>query len=158
MHDGLVQFITAARYELQAAKVATESASTATTQERLQAAQEVLGEIEREVRHAIYDLTPPVLNATGLVPALQKHVGHFQKLSGINSNVHLIGAPFRAQPAIERAVFRLAEEALQNVAAHAQAETASVILDFQPSMLRVVVQDQKLKRGRGIVWRPSRFS
>jgi signal transduction histidine kinase/putative methionine-R-sulfoxide reductase with GAF domain len=145
MHDGLEQLITAARYELRAAREAAESASAAATQERLKAARQVLGEIEREMRRAIYDLTPPVLNATGLVAALQKHVSRFQKLSGVTSDVQVIGAPFRLQPAIERAVFRLVEEALHNVAAHAGAEAASVILDFQASMLRVVVQDN----GRG---------
>lgn len=145
MHDGVVQLITAARYELRAAKVATELGSSAGAQERLKAAREVLNEIEREIRHAIYDLTPPILNATGLVSVLQRHASSFQELSGITSHLQVMGTPFRLQPATERAVFRLVEEALHNVATHAGAETTSVILDFQPPVLRVVVQDN----GRG---------
>jgi signal transduction histidine kinase len=145
MHDGVVQLITAARYELRAAKVAAESGSPAGAQERLKATREVLNEIEREIRRAIYDLTPPVLNATSLVAALQKYASSFQELSGVTSHVQVIGTPSRLQPATKRAVFRLVEEALQNVASHAEAETACVILDFQPSRLCVVVQDN----GRG---------
>lgn len=145
MHDGVVQLITAARYELRAAKVAAESGSAAGTQERFKAAREVLNEIEGEIHHAIYDLTPPTLNATGLVPALQKYASSFQEWSGVTSRVQVIGTPFRLQPATERAVFRLVEEALHNVATHAGAETACVTLDFQAAILLVVVQDN----GRG---------
>lgn len=145
MHDGVVQLITAARYELKAAKVAAESGSAAGMQERFRATREVLDEIEQEIRRAIYDLTPPILDATGLVPVLQKYASSFQALSGITTHLQVIGTPFRLQPAAERAVFRLVEEALHNVATHAVAEMASVILDFQPVMLRVVVQDN----GRG---------
>lgn len=145
MHDGIVQLITAARYELRAARVAAESGLAAGAQEKLQAAREVLDEIEREIRRAIYDLTPPVLNAKGLVPVLQKYTSNFQEVSGVTSQVQVIGTPLRLRPATERAVFRLVEEALHNVATHAGAKSASVILDFQPALLRVVVQDN----GRG---------
>ena len=148
MHDGVVQLITAARYELRAARVAAEAGSAAVAHERLNAARGVLDEIEQEIRHAIYDLTPPGLNATGLVPALKKYASSFQELSGVTSHVQVAGTPFRLQPATERDVFRLVEEALNNVATHARAETVCVILDFQAATLRVVVQDD----GRGFDW------
>lgn len=141
MHDGVVQLITAARYELQAAKVATESEIAACTQEKLDAAREVLDEMEEEIRHVIYDLTPPTLDAVGLVPALQKYASRFQELSGITSHVQVMGSPCRLSPATEVAVFRLVEEALHNVATHARAGEASVTLDFQSTMLNVTVQD-----------------
>jgi|GEM_PF-679891 len=141
MHDGVVQLITATRYELRAAQVAAESGLAAGIQEKFKAAREVLSEIEREIRRAIYDLSPPILDIIGLVPALQKYVRDFHKLSGITTQIEVMGSPLRLQPDTERAVFRMVEEALLNVASHARAETASVILDFQATMLRVVVED-----------------
>jgi len=141
MHDGVVQLITAARYELKAAHVATEAGLPPKIKEKLTAVREVLGEIEHEIRRAIYDLSPPILDIIGLVPALQKYVQDFRELSGVTAQIEVTGHPTRLQPATERAIFRIVEESLLNVASHAGAETALVILDFQPKVLRVVVED-----------------
>jgi len=141
MHDGVMQLVTAARYELQAAKVAVGSGLAAAAQEKLNAAREVLNEMEKEIRHAIYDLQPPILDAVGLAPALRKYANSFQELSGIACRVQVMGMPLRLSPPTEVAVFRIVEEALHNVAAHAGARTASIILDFQPTVLGVTVED-----------------
>lgn len=141
MHDGVIQLITAARYELQAVKVAVGSGSAAATQEKLNAVREVLEEIEKEIRHVIYDLHPPILDAVGLVPVLQNHASNFQVVSGINCDVQVQGDPYRLPSPAEVAVFRMVEEALHNVGAHARARTASVILDYRPAMFCVTVQD-----------------
>lgn len=141
MHDGAVQLITAARYELQAAKVAIGSELAAIAQEKLNAARELLNEIERELRYAIHDLHPSTLDSVSLLPALLKYANSFQELSGIACDVRVIGVPCRLVPRAEESVFFIVGEALRNVAAHAAAQAASVIMDFQPTMLCVTVQD-----------------
>lgn len=155
MHDGVVQLITAVRYELQAAKVAVGSGSAAAAHEKLHAAREMLTEMEKEIRRAIYDLHPPILDAVGLIPALKKYVDDFQGRSEITCHVQVTGIPCQLPPPIEVAVFRMVEEALHNAAAHGEAAIASVILGFLPAMLCVTVQDD----GRGFdcqLWTDSR--
>ncbi len=145
MHDGVVQLITAVRYELQAAKVALASGLAAAVQEKLNAARDVLEEMDEEIRRVIYDLYPPILDVEGLVSALQKHVSRFQEVSGVACQVQVKGNPYQLPSPLKIAVFRVVEEALYNIACHAKAETASVALDFRPAMLCVIVQDD----GRG---------
>jgi signal transduction histidine kinase len=141
MHDGVIQLITAARFELKATRVVAGSRLPPHASEKMDALRGILDEMEKELRRAIYDLQPPMLDAVGLVPALQKHAVAFQKLSGITCQMHCTGTPYRLPPATEITVFRLVEESLHNVMSHARASTASVTLDFAPALLCVTVQD-----------------
>jgi len=141
MHDTVIQLVAAARYELRAAKVAIGSTLAASAEEKFNSAREMLGEIEGEIRNAIYNLTPSILNVMDTVHALQKHASNFQEVSGISCHVQVVGVPFRLPPAIEVASFRMVQEALYNVATHAGARAVSITVDFRPAMLCVTVQD-----------------
>jgi signal transduction histidine kinase len=141
MHDGVLQLITAARYELRAAKLAVESGSPLTAEERFSDTREVLDEVEREIRKAIYDLHPSILDGRGLIPALRRYARGFRRVSGLPCEVRVKGAPAQLPSATELGIYRMVEEALQNAAAHGQAQTASVTLDFRPTSLCVTVHD-----------------
>jgi signal transduction histidine kinase len=141
MHDGVVQLITAARYELRAARVVGGATISRAAHEKLDAAREVLEETEREIRHAIYDLHSPLLDAIGLVPALEKYASRYQELAGIACVITVAGAPCRLPDVLELAVFRMVEEALQNVASHARAHNTAVALNFESAQLEIIAQD-----------------
>jgi signal transduction histidine kinase len=141
MHDGVIQLITAARYELRAGKVAVESGSSAVAEQRLGATREVLDELEKEIRQAIYDLHPPLLDGAGLIPALRRYARSFGEFSGIACQVEVRGARAHLPAPLEIAVFRMVEEALQNAATHGEARKAKVTLKFRSALLEVTVQD-----------------
>ncbi|HEX9077577.1 MAG TPA: GAF domain-containing sensor histidine kinase [Anaerolineae bacterium] len=141
MHDGVIQLIAGARLELSAIRVVAGPGLAPPAFEKMDALRGILDEMERELRHAIYDLQPPMLDAVGLTPALQKHLVAFQELSGVDCKMQLTGTPHRLPLATEIAVFRIVEESLHNVMSHAQANRASVTLDFSPALLCVTVQD-----------------
>lgn len=141
MHDGVIQLISAARFELQAAKTFVGSGEVTTAEEKLDTAHHVLEELEKEIRRAIYNLHPPILDAVGFAPALQKYVLSFQSLSGISCQVQVTGAPYRLSQATEIALFRMVQEALQNIAVHADAKRASIRVNYDPKLLGVTVED-----------------
>jgi signal transduction histidine kinase len=141
MHDGVLQLITAARYELKAAKLAVESGSPLTAEERFCDARQVLDEMEREIRQTIYDLHPSILDGRGLVPALRRYARGFRTVSGLRCEVRVKGTPLHLPSAMELGIYRMVEEALQNAAVHGLAQAASVTLDFRPTSLCVTVQD-----------------
>jgi signal transduction histidine kinase len=145
MHDGVVQLITAACYELQAGKTALGSQPTANVRAKIDAAREVLREIEQEIRLVIHDLRPPILDAAGLIPALHRRVKRVQEVSGIRCSVNVQGEVRPLPPSAELGVFRVVEGAMSNVACHSQATSASVTVRYQPGSLQVVVEDD----GRG---------
>jgi signal transduction histidine kinase len=141
MHDGVVQLIAAARFELQAAKVFGGSELGAAVQSKLSAARGDLEEAETEIRRAIYDLHSPILDTMGVVPALERHVAKIEVLTGIACTMDVKGTTLRLPRPIEVAVYRIVEEALNNVAAHAGSKTAAVHLEFGPNTFCVTVED-----------------
>lgn len=152
IHDGVIQLIAGARLEIKATRVVAGTALPPMADRKLDALREILDEMERELRRAIYDLQPPILDAVGLTPALQKYATAFQELSGINCTVQSTGVSPRLPPSTEIAVFRIVEESLHNVLAHAQAGRARVKLDFAPAQLCVTVEDD----GQGFDYQASR--
>ncbi|CAG0962012.1 partial Oxygen sensor histidine kinase NreB, partial [Anaerolineae bacterium] len=125
MHDGVIQLIAGARLELTATRVVAGAGLPPLAIKKLDALWGILDEMERELRRAIYDLQPPLLDAVGLTLALQKYVVAFQELSGIDCQVMLTGTSYRLPSATEIAVFRIVEESLHNILSHARANKAS---------------------------------
>ncbi len=144
MHDGVTQMIIGALYETEAAKQALLDDPDRAA-ESLQHAQDLLAEVETEIRRVIYDLHPPVLDMMGLVVALKRFAATFEAAFGLPCRVNVIGRPRRLSKDTEIAIYRIIQAALHNVASHAQASEAQVVFDFGSASLQVSVSDD----GRG---------
>lgn len=140
MHDGVTQMIIGALYEAQAARTAMRDDPDRAA-EGLARAQQLLSDVEIEIRRVIYDLHPPVLDAMGLVVALKRFAATYNSAFGIDCQVQVAGHPRRLLRATEVAVYRIIQEALHNVATHAHASRAQVGFDFGADWLQVVVED-----------------
>ncbi len=90
-------------------------------------------------RRIIEDLRPSSLANLGLEPALEILTREFAQRSGLELEVHLV-AP-RLPAATELTVFRLVQEALTNVARHAQAQRVTIVLREIPHGVEVSVTD-----------------
>jgi signal transduction histidine kinase len=145
LHDGSNQLITGALFELQAAQQSLSNQNYTVSHKKIQDAKELLRKIEAENRRIIAGLRPPALDSQGLVPALDRHLESFRNQSRVNGALQVYGTPVRLLPNVETVVYRIVQESLNNVAAHARARSVQIVLDFQPVHLRVVVQDD----GRG---------
>jgi signal transduction histidine kinase len=140
MHDGVTQLIIGALYETQAARQALPDAPDR-AMESLERAQALLTEMEVEIRRAIYDLHPPVLDTMGLPAALKRLASTYSDTFGFDCQVRIIGRALRLPKAIETTIYRIIQGALQNVASHAQATQAQVGFHFGREQLRVVIED-----------------
>jgi signal transduction histidine kinase len=98
-----------------------------------------------ELRQLIADLRPSQLDDLGLVAALQWYIREFEKRYAIQTNLVTEGTRTRLPPEYETVLFRITQEALANVAKHANASHASVKLEIQPSQIDINIQDD----GRG---------
>ena len=85
MHDSIIQLITAARLELKATRVVAASGLPPLALEKMDALREILDEMEKELRRAIYDLQPPMLDAVGLMPALQNMSSPSRRFPGLRA-------------------------------------------------------------------------
>ncbi|MEK7276563.1 MAG: GAF domain-containing sensor histidine kinase [Chloroflexota bacterium] len=143
MHDRAVQLIVGALYQIQAARQYALADSPVAVV--LQTAQTMLKDLETEIRQAIYDLRPPALDSFGLAPALRDYTARFREQAGFPCVVNCLGPARRLPAEVEIAAYRIVLEALHNVARHADASRAEVILDFRGPDLLVTVSDD----GRG---------
>lgn len=88
------------------------------------------------------DLRPASLDHLGLVAALRQHVEEYGRRYGLAVQFEAIGMDGeRLPPAMETAIYRIVQEALTNVARHAQATRADVLLERRADRVITIVED-----------------
>jgi signal transduction histidine kinase len=76
-----------------------------------------------------------------LVAALKWHTSTFQAQYAIACALQVSGRPVRLSPEAETAIYRIVQESLNNVAAHAQAHRVQIQAEFGLEGLQVSVED-----------------
>ena len=95
-----------------------------------------------EIRRLVEGLRPPALDELGLVGAIRQHAATLHSASGAPLGVHVDAALLSPLPAAtEVAAYRIVVEALTNVARHAGATSAVVLLTRREDDLVLVVRD-----------------
>ncbi|HKP52321.1 MAG TPA: ATP-binding protein [Chloroflexia bacterium] len=95
----------------------------------------------QETRRFIFDLRPMILDDLGLEPTLRRYVQQFVDKHKMEVGVVINGMNGRLPGEIEVAIFRIVQEALENVAQHAHAKHAQVTLDINGETVVVTVED-----------------
>ncbi|HYH08693.1 MAG TPA: PAS domain S-box protein [Thermoanaerobaculia bacterium] len=139
IHDDLGQFLTGARFELSAMRNMLQGDEPAL--ERLAHATRTIELALESARRIASDLRPPLLDAIGLTAAIQMEVSRFQERTGIECNLSLPAEPLHAGEDVATVVYRIVQEALTNVARHADARHIDVRLRRRDSRLYVEVRD-----------------
>jgi signal transduction histidine kinase len=94
-----------------------------------------------EVHNLSVELRPSVLDDLGLEAALSRYVQDYQTRYPLEVDLVVIGLEERLPPAVETAVYRIIQESLTNIARHAQAETASILVEQRNGRLRAIIED-----------------
>lgn len=146
MHDGLGQELTAAKMVLDGFLLQGESADSG----KMLGAADASAMLDRalqQVRSISHLLHPPLLDEVGLSSAIAWFLEGITKRSGIGTSLDLQPSEFpRFSRELETAVFRIVQEALNNVFRHAGARNAWVTLHQQDGHLIVGVRDD----GKGV--------
>jgi PAS domain S-box-containing protein len=137
IHDGLAQYLAGAIMHLEAHLHAHESHELVEGMRLLRAAAE-------ESRRLIGGLRPPALDELGIVEAIESLVADARIEIPQVSFTHALPAR-RLPAAVETTIFRLVQESLTNARRHADARSASVVLEHTPGGVHVRVSDD----GRG---------
>lgn len=97
--------------------------------------------ILRGVRSLSQALRPLMLEEFGLLAALQELTSSLNQQYGINAQFGALGRPRRLSPDLELAVFRVAQEALNNIWKHAKATECALGVEFSPKKVRLKISD-----------------
>jgi len=96
----------------------------------------------QEVRKIIFNLRPMVLDDLGLIPTLRRFISELQKHTKLTIELVVLGGDNQRLPnTLEVAVFRIIQEALNNICKHAQAQRCLVKLEMLPKRLHILVSD-----------------
>ncbi len=101
-----------------------------------QTAQEAL----RDMRLLVFELRPPELEKTGLSAAIQSRLEAVEARAGLQTELHVEGEE-RLPLTVEEELYRIAQEALNNVVKHSRARQVSVRLRFADDVASLVVWD-----------------
>ena len=99
--------------------------------------QALLRSVVSHVRDVMAELRPPVLDDYGLLAALRHLVTEFANRTGIAVNLSGVDPSPRLPLIVETTMFRISQEALNNIAKHAHAKKAEISLN--PASERVVL-------------------
>jgi signal transduction histidine kinase len=142
LHDDTIQALIGMSRRLEA---------LATSGERQQLGRDTIRRIEelealadnmiRSVRRFSQDLRPATLDDLGLLPALDGLTTDMTERDGIQTDLRVTGTTRRLGPEVELTLFRIAQEALNNVRKHAQATLVTVTVQFTDNDVQMIIQD-----------------
>src|SRR5581483_7074843 len=145
LHDRVGQNLTALSINLDILKGRVASAADEEVASRLDDSQHLLGATADTIDNVMSELRPPMLDDYGLHAALDWHARDFTRRTGVEVKTNGAQSGERPRPEIEITLFRIAQEALNNVAKHAHARHVAIVLEFRAGECIMSVVDD----GRG---------
>jgi signal transduction histidine kinase len=109
---------------------------------RTAAAHAIIDEALAKTRSLSHGLRPPMLDDLGLLPALSWHIKEFTARANVQVNFQHHDLQGRFPEEVEIAAYRIVQEALTNIARHAQVHEATVTLWADQSGLGIEISDQ----------------
>jgi two-component system sensor histidine kinase DegS len=147
LEDSVGQLLANAVFELASCRRLLASGSDSVG-EGLDALQQELEQGLADIRYVITDLEPgAILNNFGLSGGIRRYLEQFQTRTAITSQLQMQTNIGRLPAAIEVAIFRVIQEALQNVHRHAGATQVDIVVSEQDDCLSFCIIDD----GCGIV-------
>jgi PAS domain S-box-containing protein len=143
IHDEFGQALTGLKMELAWLR---DHVSDDETRARAASMTELVEQTLDSSRRLASDLRPPVLDDLGLEAAIESHAREFAARSGVECDLDLEAGEIALDPDRDTAVFRILQEALTNVARHADAKHVTVRTARENGTLLLEVTDD----GEGI--------
>jgi signal transduction histidine kinase len=145
LHDELGQALTAISLDLGNIEKALPPEVPPGIRERLSDARSLADEVDERISELALDLRPSLLDDLGLVPTLQWYLNRYSQRLGIEVAMEFKALESRLPEEVETTLYRVVQEALTNIARHAQANMVSLSLERSAEAVVVSIQDD----GRG---------
>ena len=136
LHDQIGQMLTGLRFLLEAAQTAQLPA------EKITQSIQLTDETIHYVRDLTQQLRPRVLDDLGLQPAIEWHLRQYHRQTSITVASDITLTAGRLPGELETTIFRMVQEALTNIARHANCTSASLLIDASGEQIFVEISDQ----------------
>ena len=140
MHDQFGEQLTALSLRIALLKEAWERRSDVAG--HLEALNSIAQRLDRDVDQLVWQLRPTALDDLGLRAALTNYIQEWSQRASIAAELHTSGLlDDRLAPEVETALYRIAQEALNNVAKHSRARRVEVILERRSDCVLLILED-----------------
>jgi two-component system sensor kinase len=146
LHDDLGQQLTALKMDISSVEQALEGSASEPVRGQLQGMRRLIDVTVASVRRIAADLRPVMLDDLGLIPAIEWLATDFTNRYGIDVERDIETGDARFSPAGATALFRIVQEALTNVARHADATLVTLSLQAGDRTFVLRIADN----GRGV--------
>jgi PAS domain S-box-containing protein len=144
LHDHLGQQFTALRLTI--ASLKERHTADEEYARRIERADRLAEAIDKDVDFLAWELRPPALDESGLNAALHQYLQEWSAASGIAAEFHItFPEAVRLPPDVDTQMYRIVQEALQNVRKHSNASTVSVLIEQRDAEVLLIIEDD----GRG---------
>ena len=139
LHDSVTQTLFSLSLTADSA-AALADADASAAREQIRRVRELAQHAMQEMRSLVFELRPGDVETDGLVPTLRKHVDVLRHVYG--KDVRLaVRRECRLPPRVEKELFRVVQEALNNAIQHADADELAVEVDMLDGHARLCVRD-----------------
>jgi PAS domain S-box-containing protein len=149
LHDRVGQSLTTLGINLNILRDLLSPESAAKVGPRLHDSLNLVAESVGNIRDVMAELRPPVLDDYGLPAALRWCGDQFERRTGLSTKVRGDELTPRPPQGVETALFRIAQEALTNVAKHARATQVTISLEGGLKTIRLIIADDGIGFGPG---------
>lgn len=143
LHDSVKQQVFATAMQVGAARALIDQ-DAGTARKHLDEAEALSRQAQIELTSIIRELRPATLVKRGLVAALKQEVEAWSRLNRVTAEINVPDECVLPEE-VESTLFRIAQEALSNIARHSQADQVEVHLECNQKEVRLMVKDD----GRG---------
>jgi signal transduction histidine kinase len=136
IHDNIGQVLSLAKLNLNTLDFTKEEA----TKEKTTSAKELVGKAIQDLRDLSKTLNTENIALLGLTKAIEQELQMLEKTGVIQTNLKIQGAVVPLEPQKELILFRIIQEALNNIMKHANASLISIVADYKEN-LNITIND-----------------
>ncbi|MGM0437003.1 MAG: sensor histidine kinase [Bacillota bacterium] len=143
IHDGPAQSIANLVFRVELAQKMMDK-DKEKAKEELKTLKDMVRYSVKDVRKIIYDLRPMSLDDLGLIPTIRRYIEKFEEQTNLEVELKVLGNSKNIPKTHEITIFRIIQEALNNVHKHAEASQCDLKIEFTNNNINVLVVDNGL--------------
>jgi two-component system, NarL family, sensor histidine kinase DegS len=141
LHDGTTQTLIAIANNVQSLISDGSNIDDSEKKAKLELVRNASVSLSEEVKRICLDLRPKILDDLGLIPALSWLINQLRTESRIAGTIEVKGVSHKLSPEVEVNLFRIVQEALNNIKRHSLATKVNLTLEFGPQHLKIIIKD-----------------
>lgn len=140
LHDQIGQSLTSVKMDVEMLAKRIQGADRESL-EQISGIEKRIAASIREVKNICHGLRPSTLDTIGLIPSIQMLVDDIGKHKGVKAETYIKNLPSRLEPEKEITIYRVVQEALNNIAKHANAGNIFINLIVRNNVVSLSIED-----------------